>query len=276
MNEASVLILQHSERVPPAYVATFLDAQQIPYQIIRCDLPSVQYPSHTNWRAVVVLGGPQGSYEEDIHPFLKVEKAYIRSLPSHVPVLGICLGCQMMAEISGGRVFKAPHGPEVGYPCMNITEEGKKDEMVQQLFNMKLEPTTPSGCSMYGYNDAKNPPHLPHPPLLEHHGDTFELPPHATLLVKTIYPQMWRAGRWLGVQFHPEASLNEIELWTAMDVNRYGTIGRSAADVVEQVKLNYTNAKQGTQKFFDLWWKQVQEWNRTKTDVNDEKESITA
>ena len=138
---------------------------------------------------VVVLGGPIGVYEQEIYPFLADELRILEArLKAGRPVLGICLGAQLMAAALGARVYPAP-AKEVGWAPLSLTEAGK--------------------ASVLRHIDGGVP-------VLHWHGDTFDLPAGATLLASTeVCPnQAFSYGpAALGLQFHLEVVPAEIERW---------------------------------------------------------------
>ena len=137
---------------------------------------------------LVIMGGPIGAYEEDRYPFLTAELKLIeRRLRAGTPVLGVCLGAQLMARALGARVFPG-HGKEIGWGPVALTAAGRNSELAV------LEDT----------------------PVLHWHGDTFDLPDGATLLASTgkYANQAFCWGpRALALQFHPEVEAERIEQW---------------------------------------------------------------
>jgi GMP synthase (glutamine-hydrolysing) len=134
---------------------------------------------------LVVLGGPIGAYEDDLYPWLKDEIAIIaRRLKGQKPVLGICLGAQLMARALGARVYPGP-AKEIGWKPLKPAPDGL------------LAP-------LAGH------------PVLHWHGDTFDLPDGATHLASTdvCRNQAFSLGRHgLAFQFHPEAQEQGFEHW---------------------------------------------------------------
>jgi GMP synthase (glutamine-hydrolysing) len=141
-------------------------------------------------RLLVVLGGPVGAYEEAHFPFLADELRMIeRRLAADLPVLGICLGCQLIARALGARVFPG-RAKEIGWSALGLTEAGKGSPLAR---------LAPCGCR-----------------VLHWHGDTFDLPDGATLLASTPLAanQAFAIGnRVLALQFHMEIVPVEIERW---------------------------------------------------------------
>jgi len=139
---------------------------------------------------LVVLGGPIGAYQSDKYPFLTNELEVIRHrLDRRLPLLGICLGAQLIAAAAGARVF--PSGvKEIGWGAISLTDMGNAS---------CLRPLAGS-CS----------------PVLHWHGDTFDLPDGAQLLASTKLAkhQAFSIGHAvLALQFHAEVDPKSIEAW---------------------------------------------------------------
>jgi GMP synthase (glutamine-hydrolysing) len=130
---------------------------------------------------VIVLGGPMAAYDADQHPFLKTESTFVeKAIEAGRPVLGVCLGAQLIAQVLGARVY-AGERREVGWGPIELTDEGKDDPLFA------------------GLGDSFTVFHL--------HGDTYELPPDATNLARSpMYEQQaFSLGDTVyGFQFHLE------------------------------------------------------------------------
>jgi GMP synthase (glutamine-hydrolysing) len=127
------------------------------------------------------MGGPVGAYETDKYPFLTEECRLLGELAHrNCPVLGICLGSQLLAKALGADVFPG-HGPEIGFGFVELTQAGKQDPLFAT-----------AGSSI---------------PVFHWHGDTFDLPEGAVLLAsnKEYAQQAFRFGSCAyGLQFHIE------------------------------------------------------------------------
>jgi GMP synthase-like glutamine amidotransferase len=136
---------------------------------------------------LVVLGGPMGVYEEDRYPSLGAERRLARlAVEGGVPVLGICLGAQLLASAFGAPVYPGPR-KEIGWGTLALTEAGLADPVVGVLAAA--------------------------PDVFHLHGDTFDLPDGAVHLARTAgYPmQAFRIGaRAYGLQFHLEFTLATV------------------------------------------------------------------
>ncbi|HKT19484.1 MAG TPA: glutamine amidotransferase [Stellaceae bacterium] len=137
---------------------------------------------------VVVLGGPIGAYEEALYPFLNAELRLIEArLAAGRPVLGICLGAQLMARALGARVY--PGQKELGWAPLELTEAGRASPLRFIAPEMKV---------------------------LHWHGDTFDMPAGASHLAATErnpHQAFAYQRHALGLQFHIEATAPGLERW---------------------------------------------------------------
>jgi len=138
---------------------------------------------------LVVLGGPIGAYEDEPYGFLRDElRAIEKRLRAGRPVLGICLGSQLMARALGARVYPGT-GKEIGWAPVSLTEAGRRSCLA------------PLGDGM---------------PVLHWHGDTFDLPAGAVHLAATDRYRH-QAFAWqrhgLALQFHIEIAVPGLERW---------------------------------------------------------------
>jgi GMP synthase (glutamine-hydrolysing) len=136
---------------------------------------------------LIVLGGPMGVYETDHYPRLRDELDTLeRALRTRLPVLGICLGSQLLAAALGAKVYPGP-AREIGWHDVTLEEAAKDDRLFQHL-----------------------PPKFS---ALHFHGDIFELPNDATALAhsaQTQYQAFTYAERAWGLLFHLEADVPQV------------------------------------------------------------------
>ena len=136
---------------------------------------------------LIILGGPIGAYEGARYPFLAGEIALIgRRLALGLPMLGICLGAQLIARAAGAAAYPGPV-KEIGFAPVDLVG-GAASAVLAPLAGV---------------------------PVLHWHGDTFDLPEGAIRLGSTAaYPnQGFALGAALGLQFHAEILPPQIELW---------------------------------------------------------------
>ncbi len=180
-----VAVFRHSAGEGPGYFATFLDARSIPWQLIKVDEGHSIPLSAKDFSGLCFMGGPM-SVNDDL-PWIQPVLALIREAASiQIPVIGHCLGGQLMAKALGGTVSRN-HVKEIGWG--------------------RVEPTTPTAAEWLGEVKAFEAFHW--------HGETFSLPPGATRILKSRYceNQAYVIGNCLGMQCHVEMTDAMIRLW---------------------------------------------------------------
>ncbi|CAF0751827.1 unnamed protein product [Rotaria sp. Silwood1] len=240
-----VLIIQHSLNVRPAYVTTFFTECNIPFEILPIfdsDIQSKLPDNNTNdYSAIVSLGGPQGTYEDDIYPYLKWEKSFLAAqLALNTPILGLCLGAQLIADVIGGHGYLGKYGYEVGYVQYELTTEGKNDPIMSKVFE-----------------EQQNKPLL-----IMHHKDSFDLPSNASILAYTSnnYIAAFRIGSAFCVQFHPEASFTEFNEWVQRTRNYRPELyeNLNIDEILHEAQTCEIQADKSRRLFFETWWNSIQ------------------
>jgi GMP synthase-like glutamine amidotransferase len=167
-----VVAIQHTPTEPMGYIEQILEEKDIDFDYIRVyETNEVKIGSATH---LVIMGGPMGVYEEEEYGFLVQEKEIVRSaIKSKKPVLGICLGAQIIANALGCDVY--PYKRELGWFEVSKLEE---DYVTSDL---------PKDLRVFQW-----------------HNDTFDLPKGAKLLYTgdVVKNQAFRFERAIGLQFH--------------------------------------------------------------------------
>ena len=155
-----VLILQHAAPETPGTLGDVLADRGLLSRTVRTFAGEPVPDSLGNASGLVVMGGPMGIDDTDAHPHLRTEMQRIEdALRAEVPVLGICLGSQLLATVLGATVRPAPT-PEIGWHGVALTEEASRDPL---------------------WNDENGivPKRFP---AFHWHGDAFETPAGTTRL----------------------------------------------------------------------------------------------
>lgn len=116
----SIVILQHVPFEGPDGVAQWLEEQGHSYTVLRMwTTPSLPSPKEVSW--LIVLGGPMNTHQTHDYPWLMDEIALIKAcVEQTIPVLGLCLGSQLMTCALGGTVVESPE-PEIGWHPITLT-----------------------------------------------------------------------------------------------------------------------------------------------------------
>jgi GMP synthase (glutamine-hydrolysing) len=177
---------------------------------------------------VVVLGGPIGVYERDAYPFLADEIAAVAArLQSNKPILGICLGAQLMAAALGARVAAGPV-KEIGWAPLTLTEAGQSSVLA------------PLGIS----------------PVLHWHGDNCELPKACMRLASTPHCPVQAFARTptqLALQFHLETEPARFESWLVGHTVELDKAGIDPRDLRAQLRAYGTATRDLGGKVLAAW-----------------------
>ena len=188
------LVLQHGDSAPPALLGEWLDARGIPYDLHRTDR-GAPLPGPAGYAFIASLGSkhsPRDTHEPTVAGVLGLLG---RAIEQDVPVLGLCFGGQALAAVLGGTVEPAPE-PELGWTEI----------------------------------ETDQPELVPPGPWLEWHFERFTTPPGAAEIARNgAATQAFRHGRHLGVQFHPESTVEIVAGWAAKDRDRIAALGHADA-----------------------------------------------
>jgi GMP synthase (glutamine-hydrolysing) len=225
-----VLILQHDLVNPKGYLGDLLDAHHITYDVIySVDDP---LPDPTMYAAIIALGGSQSAYAEKEHPYLALEKVWLRQVIAHeIPYLGICLGSQLLADALGGQT--RPHTmAEIGFFDVQLTHDGQKD---------------PLFAGLDGYQK-----------VFHWHEDTFDLPADTILLATNANTenQAFRYGqRIYGLQYHIELDNDMLNIWLLDPASKKSiieTIGLEAYQAIgKEREISFSLYQQHTILLFE-------------------------
>lgn len=200
-----ILVIQHVGFEGPGAIARW--AAERGHTVETVLALTEEFPPPAQFDMLVVMGGPMDADDEAASPWLTAEKTFIRSIiAAEKPVLGVCLGSQILAEVLGGRVKRGAE-PEIGWYPVHFTASGGEASAFTDF---------PDGLVVGHW-----------------HGDTFDLPEGiAPVLSSSITPnQAYQHGKVVGVQFHLEWTAEALdELITACPADLTGLDWASSED----------------------------------------------
>jgi GMP synthase (glutamine-hydrolysing) len=179
-------VIQHVRHEPAALIGTVAAERGVTLDV-RVMPDGDPLPTVMELDGLVVMGGPMGAHDDAAHPNLPGERALLAAAVEHqLPVLGVCLGAQLLAAALGARVHRGP-ALEVGLGEVEVVV----DDPLLGAAGSRL-------------------------PAMHWHHDTFDLPADGVWLARSeIYPhQAFRVGdRAWGLQFHVEVDADLAAAW---------------------------------------------------------------
>ena len=207
--------LQHVPFEDLGYIRQWADQRQ--HSITKTSLyKNEPFPEFSDFDCLMVFGGPMGVYDTTKYPWLNEEKRFIEGvIHKEKPVLGICLGAQLIVDVLGARVFKNKY-KEIGWHVVSRTKVAEQSPM-KDIF-----------------------PKLFYP--FHWHGDTFDLPDGAIHLAQSeacLHQAFSYGQKTIGLQFHLESSKESIEHLIEKCQNELVSAPyiQSAADILEKAPL---------------------------------------
>lgn len=182
----NILILQNFHLTPPGVLGQCVQQRGGSFVTLFPTKEST-LPDHTKYDGLIILGGPMHAEDDQNYPQLKgMINLILQFYSEQKPVLGVCLGAQIIARAFGGRVYKHLLF-ELGFkPVLLVAEDKLLGECLEELY------------------------------VMQWHFDTFDLPEEATLLMcgKQCHNQVFRIGNNIyGFQFHLEVTREILQNW---------------------------------------------------------------
>ena len=183
---ARVLLVSHEPEAAPGLIGEILRARgyEIDHHTVLADPgnPDVSYPDPSAYDAIITFGSFANAYDPAARAWVEPEVAWVSDIVERdVPYLGVCFGGQLLSESLGGQVVRAPEGgAEIGLVSFDTT------------------PAAP----------------VPSGPWFTWHEDVVKLPESVEVLARNdAAVQLFRHGRAVGTQFHPEATVDVVGEW---------------------------------------------------------------
>ena len=173
----------------------------------------------------VVLGGHMGSYDDEKFSYLKSEKLWLKkAINENTKILGICLGSQLIADAMGGKAYLSEK-IEFGFKNLDFLIE---DTLFEDFKNTKV---------------------------FSWHRDTFDIPPGATLVAKTEFPQIYIIKNTTALQFHPEIKTDLFKIWYDSDLSKQELESYDVQSEVQYLNNNSQQLEHSMINFYSKWIK---------------------
>ncbi len=203
-----VIVLQHVGCETLGSIEVSLRQARLSFEYVRTFAGAAVPASMDDACGLIIMGGPMGVYEDDRYPHLRLERKLIENaLSLSKPVLGICLGSQLLAHVLGAKVYPGPR-KEIGWYPVTLSSSAATD---------RLWTDTPETFDAYHW-----------------HGDVFDLPTNCELLACSAMTrhQAFRYGaNAYGILFHMEVTRPLIETMTDTFANELREINQSGAQI---------------------------------------------
>ena len=224
-----VIVVQHEEGEGPGALAAALGAAGLDLRLVRTWLRDEVPEAPGEASGVIALGGGMSVATPPTAPPLLREVALLRSAcAANLPVLGLCLGAQILSLSLGGTVARMPRR-ELGFLRVRLTPAAQDDALFASV---------PSSIVAFHW-----------------HEDAFTLPPGATALASsTATPlQAFRAGAAWGIQFHPEVTQAVLAALVASGPNDVREAGADPAQLIEAAERELPRMDSWRLPLFARW-----------------------
>ena len=213
MKKSTIAIINDSE----------VTAGSLPNNIISINAWDINWDDLSLDDNYIILGGHMGSYDDQKFTYLQEEKEWLKyAINSNAKILGICLGSQLIADAMGGAAFLSKN-IEFGFKNLEFLID---DSLFDDFKNTKV---------------------------FSWHRDTFNIPPEATLIAKTEYPQIYSIKNSLALQFHPEIKLDLFENWYDSDLSKEELANYDVRSELNYLKENSQQLEITMHNFYYKW-----------------------
>ena len=226
----SVWVLQHTPSETLGTIEDVLRGHQVAFNYLQTFAGQPVPAEMGDQAGLIVMGGTMGVYEQAEHPFLRDEMRLIESaLKLGRPVLGVCLGSQLLAAVLGAEVKKGER-KELGWHAVTLAEHTAEDPLFAGI----------------------QPEFWP----FHWHGDVFSLPQNAVGLASSVQTpcQAFRYGKnAYGILFHLEVTGEQISQMLADFAEELREAGGKATDIAEQIPRHLPALQEIAGAVFGRW-----------------------
>lgn len=226
-----VAIFRHSPTEGPGYFATYLESRDLPRRLIAVDEGEAVPERATDFSGLVFMGGPM-SVNDDLPWIAPVLDLIRAAVAADIPVLGHCLGGQLISKALGGTVRRNPV-KEIGWGEIEVADN-------------------PEARAWFG-------PDLSRFESFHWHGETFSIPPGAVRIMGNRHceNQGFVLGRSLGMQCHVEMTQDLIESWCRSGADEIAGANSPAVQKPEQMRQamqeKLVNLRAVATRLYDRW-----------------------
>lgn len=226
-----IKIFRHIACEGPGFLAELLDQSGMDFEIIAIDEGQAVPDSLENASGLVFLGGPMSVNDSDA--WINQELNLIRQAhAATIPMLGFCLGSQLICKALGGEVFRGDAGQEIGWHKVSRVE----GEAAQQWLGEQTRELE----------------------LFHWHGETFRLPEAASLILSSqaYQNQAYVVGKTLALQCHVEVSAEMVKQWTELytdDLAQGGQWNQSADDICHDLESRIADLRAFAKPLLNVW-----------------------
>jgi GMP synthase-like glutamine amidotransferase len=230
-----IAIFRHASTEGPGFLSDFLDSNNVPWKLVRIDAGDAVPDTVEGFSGLVLMGGPM-SVNDDL-PWIPRVLALIReAVEKDIPVLGHCLGGQLMSKALGGTVTRNPV-KEIGWGGLQVAA----NDEARYWFG-KLERF----------------------PGFHWHGETFSIPPGATPILSSAYcpHQAFAYGKHLGFQCHVEMTADMVRTWTEVGEDELLSSAASPGvqpveEIIRDLDTRVAMLNQVAATIYDVWLKGI-------------------
>jgi len=226
-----ILVFRHAPHEGPGYLADYLDRRRLPCRLVRIDQNDTVPVSIDGVAGFVFMGGPM-SVNDPLPWIPKVTKLIQQAIAADVPVLGHCLGGQLISKALGGVITKNPV-KEMGWlPVQRVDGNDTAREWLGDL-----------------------PPEFE---VLHWHGETFSIPPGATRILAShdCANQAFVIGRTLAFQCHIEMTADLVREWVRVGGDELSPVCATVQNpqvMVADLDARVQRLQRIADKFYDRW-----------------------